>query len=600
MLNEMRLPLIKIISSYLPQVLLWKAINHSLSGQNFFGLSYQDYRVFHSLRELIKKTKSNMFKKKVSNYLKFIGVDEIPKEDFENCLDLDIYKDFDKYYEYYDERQKEQIFRNFLIMLKPKYVYISYTYQCIQFEKFKNELSSSKIIVNSSKFEGSEFFSILSNFQSQIFFIKLNNKKYLDFHDMINLQYIKLRKKPTNFQILDLINFLPAGKVFVILSILTESPYNDIIDLNEGKFKLFISIKEQNKIEKDSAILNINKPIINLKNVFINSFFIRYSRNLHYGYLSNLKIPNVNIYGIYCYRDLSFLLQGDKEHKIKYYPTFNEFTGTKLSFSPNECFKTDEPEVQYFSSDSIEKLFIGKGLEYFDKSSSFPNIKKVKLKIYEKSAIPSLFFEKYSKQINNLTFDGIYPETGFEELNFLFPKVEKLTMLEYLFTMQQVNILNKCFDFKKLKYLRISFQSNKDFNAFLGYSFPNLETFITNCSITDEKSFLKVCRNFPKIKNLEVYIFIDDIEWGFLALSKAPFGKTLETICLSYKFRPFFSLLFRHYKHLLKIYLPPTQDSINIMKETITFLNTEKQIIFYRNGKESNSKNKNNRSCNIY
>ena len=217
-------------------------------------------------------------------------MNELAKEDLENCLDFDIYKEFDKFYENYDAKQKEEIFRNYLIMLKPKYVYISYIYHCLLFDKFKNELSSSQLIVNSSKFEDNQFFSVLSKFQNQITFIKLNHKKYLDFHDMINLQYIKMWKKPNKFLISDLINFLPPGRVFVLLSIFTEN-FSNIIDLNEGKYKLFISIKDQNKVDKDSAILNINKPIINIESVFINSIFVRCFRYQNY-FLSTVKVPN--------------------------------------------------------------------------------------------------------------------------------------------------------------------------------------------------------------------------------------------------------------------------------------------------------------------
>ena len=53
-----------------------------------------------------------------------------------------------------DAKQKEEIFRNYLIMLKPKYVYISYIYHCLLFDKFKNEIileKKQKIITTKQK-----------------------------------------------------------------------------------------------------------------------------------------------------------------------------------------------------------------------------------------------------------------------------------------------------------------------------------------------------------------------------------------------------------------------------------------------------------------
>lgn len=195
-------------------------------------------------------------------------------------------------------------------------------------------------------------------------------------------------EKPNKFLISDLINFLPPGRVFVLLSIFTEN-FSNIIDLNEGKYKLFISIKDQNKVDKDSAILNINKPIINIESVFINSIFVRCFRYQNY-FLSTVKVPNANIYGIYLFRNLILLLKGDKDHKIQYNHTHTTFNGTKLALSPNEYNAYDQKKGYYFTSDSIEKLSINSGLEFFDESSNFPNIKKVKMQIlsFKKNKFP--------------------------------------------------------------------------------------------------------------------------------------------------------------------------------------------------------------------
>ena len=69
----------------------------------------------------------------------------------------------------------------------------------------------------------------------------------------------------------------------MINSLLVEK-YSNIINLNEGKCKLFLSIEAPNHVKKDSAILNINNPIINLENVFINSFFVRYNSYFDYDF----------------------------------------------------------------------------------------------------------------------------------------------------------------------------------------------------------------------------------------------------------------------------------------------------------------------------
>lgn len=56
--------------------------------------------------------------------------------------------------------------------------------------------------------------------------------------------------------------------------------------------------------------------------------------------------------------------------------------------------------------------------------------------------------------------------------------------------------MHKYFDFNKLKYLNISFESNKEFYAFITYTFPNLESFISEFSITEEDSFIQILKFF--------------------------------------------------------------------------------------------------------
>ena len=57
MINELKLPLLKIIVSFFPKILFFKTIKHSLSAQNILGLSQQEFRIFPVLQQLIKRKK---------------------------------------------------------------------------------------------------------------------------------------------------------------------------------------------------------------------------------------------------------------------------------------------------------------------------------------------------------------------------------------------------------------------------------------------------------------------------------------------------------------------------------------------------------------
>ena len=70
MINELKLPLLKIIVSFFPKILFFKTIKHSLSAQNTLGLSQQEFRIFLALQQLIKRKKSGLFFTKIFELFK--------------------------------------------------------------------------------------------------------------------------------------------------------------------------------------------------------------------------------------------------------------------------------------------------------------------------------------------------------------------------------------------------------------------------------------------------------------------------------------------------------------------------------------------------
>ena len=556
MFKSLKKPLIKMIFNFIHPKSYFRILQHSFAFQRLLDINYNTYHYVNLLMRELNNIPTGPFYKNSVCITNLMDISEISKEDMTKSQVLILYTQLKKM-NYLSETETDNIFRHFICTVNPKFLYISCNSHMEAFDKFHNELSSSKLIICASRFEIDSFYNTLSKYQSQIFYITINSKNMLTLTDMINVRYIKFNNNGHHFlDLSQIIPLFPINKKPVIYC-LDLNHLNDSTIPERAIRKVIVQCKDPNE-EKPNDLL-FNSSTISLKDKSIHALLFcgkkqSYNGEEKFFELNQIGIQYPKIFGIYNHgRSTSFMVKFKDNSENQ---CLSDITSIAIpsdyDFPPDLSF----PDLQE----------IKRGFSCLN-SQNFPNIKHINLYNTKESEKLIPVLEKYSNQFTSLVIGNELLPNKKKILEYQFYQVECLTIYSALHS-SDLNLFTLNFSLNKIKKLLFHFKDDSLYNKLFQIQLPNLEEIESEAPLSNQKDFSLLCENYPKMKVLNIPITITPTDFTIKMIVNSAFSQSIEKIALSKEFFKYSSILMKYLPRLTIImedtYKTPLQNNVMI------------------------------------
>ena len=526
---QLKGPLYQIVESYYPKQFKFLIACHSHRVQKESGFSLTTFKCYNLIKRSLNSKQNQVLVQEILKEFKMHGIKEFSKEDLTESLCLSVFKEAKSKLYYLNENECNNIFSLYLKTTQPKIVLISSMAEVIAYDKFKEEIPNTKLMVCcSGSMSLSNLISTLEKSKDKIYYLKINSLSFDSLKEIENVKYLVL-----DYSQIEKVNLSTYS------NLIRRAQYVKLITKKETSISGFLeNVKHLSCDNPPQEILQ------DLESIEINQFSNNTVSQSDFPQLTHLILKNENI----------TIALNHPLQKVTVMCNYKGIVPNCVNFYSESTNSSTINEKTEFPI--LKKLTIS-GFPY--SNISIPNIDKLDVKLKSESDVTNVltFLESHSQKIRVLYLFFEEAVKNSKHINQIFSlnysRLEKLKIKGATISVANVRSLhNKC-QLSKLKKINVEFSTSERFRELLAINLDlsGLEYLKIRNQIGNEEIIKGLCQmNLPKLKVLKVDIDCMDEEFMTQCLINSTFKNTLEVLKVAHSFKTYLNVLFYHLKHL--------------------------------------------------